>query len=500
MFQISNIVVLVSKLIVKSRMLFYKLISSSETFSLFVITSGTAKFKRGFSGYYTNVLLSRIGKINSEIYYKKVCKLVGIFENQAIKDSYSWKYYSNIGILWHSTGDISKSLKSWYKYLESKEFYILEKGLDKFNIRIINPYPLASTIGNVGHLDGFLKLVELGVISKQKLIMPLPENSAIKFCNEHFVHNYLSNYIEIIKVKELPTVIRKKIEPLTQFLCGPLRLQGRIYPYNHTALSNASKLWELENRKPLFELNTEDLLFGREILARLGLPKDAWYVCLHIRDDSFKGSESFRDSKLHSYKIAIESIASRGGWIIRMGIKATPVEPDYNFPNFIDYANSEFRNSRMDVFLASQCIFFLGTSSGLYTLALTFGRPILLTNYAPMSSAHLKSTDYILPRLVKKRGHKTASPLNVILTAPYSLICWPGMEQYLGVEMIENSPEDIAAAVEEMFRSLEGKLSNHELESYDHIRKITERYETLPGGYGDSMICRIPAFFTKKYS
>jgi len=74
------------------------------------------------------------------------------------------------------------------------------------------------------------------------------------------------------------------------------------------------------------------------------------------------------------------------------------------------------------------------------------------------------------------------------------------MDQYLGVEMIENSPEDIAAAVEEMFRSLEGKLSSHDMESYDYIRKISERYETLPGGYGDSMVCRIPAFFIKKYS
>jgi putative glycosyltransferase (TIGR04372 family) len=481
-------------------MIFYKLISSSETFSFFMITFGTAKSKREFSGYYTNVLLSRIGKIIPEIYYKKVCKLVGIFENQAIKDDYPWKYFGNIGNLWNSTGDISKSLKSWCNYLESKEYFIREKGLDKFNIRIINPYPLASTIGNVGHLDGFLKLVELGVIPKQRFIIPLPESSAIKFCNEHFVFNYLCNYLEMIHVKELPRMIRKNLEPLNQFLCGPLRLNDRIYPYNHTALSNASKLWELENREPLFKLSDEDLLFGREILVRLGLPKDAWYVCLHIRDDSFKGAESFRDSKLQSYEMAIKSIASRGGWIIRMGIKATPVASNCGFPNFIDYANSEFRNSRMDVFLASQCAFFLGTSSGLYTLALTFGRPILLTNYSPMSSAHLKSTDYILPRLVKRMDNKTASSLNVILTTPYNLICWPGMDKYLGVEMIENSPEDIAAAVEEMFRSLEGKLYPDEMESYDHIRKITERYETLPGGHGDSIPCRIPAFFTQKYS
>ena len=97
------------------------------------------------------------------------------------------------------------------------------------------------------------------------------------------------------------------------------------------------------------------------------------------------------DANINNYFDAIEAITSIGGWVIRMGDNSMSKLP--KMTRVIDYANSSIKNNRTDIILCSKCKFFIGTSSGLYTVAKAFGRPILQTNYPCLSSMYLTKKD-----------------------------------------------------------------------------------------------------------
>ena len=69
--------------------------------------------------------------------------------------------------------------------------------------------------------------------------------------------------------------------------------------------------------------------------------------------------------------------------------------------NVIDYAHSELRNDRMDVFCMSQCRFLLGTTSG--PSAATFGVPLVMTNVVPRSFRSFSRHDLLRPKLYRSR-------------------------------------------------------------------------------------------------
>jgi hypothetical protein len=95
--------------------------------------------------------------------------------------------------------------------------------------------------------------------------------------------------------------------------------------------------WEREKREPLLTLSAEHRERGQRLLRELGVPEGAWFVGLHVREGSDR-MRDVRNSDIATYRPAIEEIAKRGGWVLRVGDpKMRPLPP---WPNTIDYARS----------------------------------------------------------------------------------------------------------------------------------------------------------------
>ena len=125
-------------------------------------------------------------------------------------------------------------------------------------------------------------------------------------------------------------------------------------------------------------LNKQQML---ELVYQLGIPPNAWFVCLHVRESGFrndKGRREYRNSNINSYIPAINHITSNGGWVVRMGDDSMSKLP--NLKNVIDYPHTSFKSELMDLVLIKLCYFFIGCQSGIFDVAKLFNKPVLLVN------------------------------------------------------------------------------------------------------------------------
>lgn len=122
------------------------------------------------------------------------------------------------------------------------------------------------------------------------------------------------------------------------------------------------------------------------LLTTLGITRK--YVCLHIREygEFFSGkyNEAFETDpravhSIENYLPAIRFLVDKGYQVVRVGYKSANRLPQLD--GFIDYSNSEFQNPKNDIYLCSDCAFFIGCKSGVEVLPFLFGRPILGLNY-----------------------------------------------------------------------------------------------------------------------
>lgn len=153
--------------------------------------------------------------------------------------------------------------------------------------------------------------------------------------------------------------------------------------------------WQRQERKPLLRLTPAHAALGREGLRRLGVPDEAWFVCLHVREGGYlkeasNSQESARNADIMTYLPAIEEIVRRGGWVIRIGDPS--VTPLPKMDNVVDYALTSVRSGEMDVFLVARAKFLLGTSSGMFAVAMAFRRQAPARTSSRRASASTRAT------------------------------------------------------------------------------------------------------------
>jgi putative glycosyltransferase (TIGR04372 family) len=149
---------------------------------------------------------------------------------------------------------------------------------------------------------------------------------------------------------------------------------------------------------PVLTLDPTHRKRGREILSLLGVPREAWFVALHVREPRFiyKAEERGpRDGDITDYLDAVHMITERGGWVIRLGNPNMARLPE--LPKVVDYAFSEHRSAEMDIFLLGECRFFLGSNSGPVDVSPLFGRPNAMVGLLPVGQGSQHRGDIYLP-------------------------------------------------------------------------------------------------------
>jgi len=220
--------------------------------------------------------------------------------------------------------------------------------------------------------------------------------------------------------------------------------------------------------RPIVSITPEHQKRGLEQLKQLGMPEGAWWVCLHIREGSFRTRSvymnSFRDVDPMSYMDAVQAVVERGGWVVRTGDPSMTPLPEMG--QLIDYVHSDARADWMDVFLIGSCRFMLGSDSGPMAVAPMFGRPVAATNMAPMGHGAHGLNDLHIPKLYRsERENRLLRFDEVLLTDARD---WGRTDQFEsdGVRWVDNTPEEIRALAVEMMDRLDGSLDYSPDEEY----------------------------------
>lgn len=412
--------------------------------------------------------------------------------------------YLQAGISLYHDGRYPAAERRWMEGLRRRDQLAREAGLLDQPHRVLDT-SWYMALGHLQMMDSYLKSVELGMRARRTLWLMRTAHHRVP--NEAYLE-YWRPWVmldaEVRSGSNLPTVAQATGVPLEQL---PLitehyfadRVEGGHEHWHMSFIAEVQRRWEARGGGPLLKLKPEDVLHGRQVLSELGVPEDAWFVCLHVREPGFWGKwdrshPSIRNARIEDYRQAIEQVVARGGWVIRMGDRTmTPLVP---MAGVVDYAHSALKSERMDVFLCGAARLFVGVNSGISLLPPTFGVPCLLTNFVPISIPFPYGKDRMLPKLFRRKGSDGLLSFDQMFERG---VAHAQFARYVDddLEVMDNDPADIAEGVCEMLDEIDGRIDASELASVDTLRR---RYDAMLRTHGNFLGSPVGGRFLQRYA
>lgn len=211
--------------------------------------------------------------------------------------------------------------------------------------------------------------------------------------------------------------------------------------------------WHKQLETPLqVSLRKQKEVIAEDLRIQMGLPVDAWFVCLHVRESGFHGIKDTyfeRNANILNYLGAIEEITSRGGWVVRMGDASMTKLPV--MAQVIDYPFTDQKSALMDMYLISQCRVYIGMTSGIYDVARLFQRPMIMTNMSNwLFGFPIKSGDLGVMKHIYSKSRNRFLTIPEWLAEPWAAV---SLSHKLGEDYVfyENTPDELRAVVKEFF-------------------------------------------------
>jgi putative glycosyltransferase (TIGR04372 family) len=348
-------------------------------------------------------------------------------------------------------------------------------------------------VARIGHLaaepDSFLKARALGWVAPGRYFMLAPPN---RVANAAML-KYWRPHIPMVE------------HPLA---CGFIRAMSRwgLMKYDMSRyvlrLNASQEIYRISSawagRAPLLAVSDSDLSWSEQRLEELGIPRNAWFACIHVREAGFSPADeavhAHRNGDVRAMRTAVDEIARRGGWCVRMGDPSmAPIDP---MPRLIDYALSPLRSDRLDVLLCARARFFLGNTSGLAFVSSIFGVPCALVNMIPLSVLALLPGDLAIHKLHRLGAESRLLRFDEILDSAIGDFRYAKLYSDAGITLVENSADEIVDLVREMLDRLEG---NYVATQED--RELQHRFMRLlrPGHYSYGAASGIGASYLRKY-
>ncbi len=221
----------------------------------------------------------------------------------------------------------------------------------------------------------------------------------------------------------------------------------------------------LAQTSPHLSFTQEEEQQGKKALQQIGVPEGIPFICFHARDSDYlfhispnsdTSYHNYRDSTIRNYVPAAEELARRGYFGIRMGaIVQDPLIT--NNPRIIDYASSPNRTDFLDIYLGARCTFFISSGTGIDAIPMIFRRPTMFVNFVPLEYGRFwEPTHVFIPKKHWLRDERRFLTFREILDSGAGRFLRAGQFEELGIELIENTPEEITAVAIEMDERLKG--------------------------------------------
>jgi putative glycosyltransferase (TIGR04372 family) len=257
---------------------------------------------------------------------------------------------------------------------------------------------------------------------------------------------------------------------------------GRLFPWwerahviarvNHSPQRDAERQRRRDSTmESVYSRSTSNLVFsveeeeyGRRMLVAMHLEPDASFFCFHCRDSRYLSEtqprnnwsyHDYRDADIVNYIVAAERVAERGHIALRMGAVVEKPIRSKN-PSVLDYA-SNHRCDFMDIYLGAKCRFYLTCDTGISIVPEVFKRPVVYANFVPIARPSIWVRDaLIIPKKLFLVNENRPMTFSEIVNAGLGMAGHSSQFNELGVEIRENTPEEIAAVALEMEDRISG--------------------------------------------
>lgn len=270
-------------------------------------------------------------------------------------------------------------------------------------------------------------------------------------------------------------------------------------------------LWQLE---PATTLTDDELKFGEDLRQKLGIPKDAQYVCLGVKEAAYYASitpekgygqdlrnqaNDSRNVNIENYLLAATHLANLGIYVVRVGSVVNSPLPKDRHAMIIDYSTTN-RTELGDIVLAANCKFCLTGAGGVWVFLAIRNKPVAYCDQYELGYKRdmLTQGAHTLWSLRTLRNIQTSK------LVPFSEMALGGQKwaddellAELGLEPIANTPAEILDAAIEMNDWIDGKL---ELSEHDEELQ-TRFYNCYPPEtrHEKNPLVRISPSFLRKY-
>jgi putative glycosyltransferase (TIGR04372 family) len=408
-------------------------------------------------------------------------------DDPALRDSFEFHRHRQIfraydaGDLSFHRGLMSRAFRQWRHSLETQAR--AEQELFSDSRKAAGATELLSgfwtvAIGHIALLDSVVKLSRLGLLEKDKLRLYVQP----KYVANQAYLGLLSPYVEFV---DFPSDRReeRRLALVDQKLNIIRTKRGPLFLYDACAL--AEREWAARGNAPLLTLPDSYWEFARSRLISIGWDPDKWFVTLHVRGPRHRSDrlDSTRNTTLDHYVGFVEMIHALGGQVVLLGERGVSV-PEQCRAKLVDYANSQIRDGRIDVFLCGGCRFFLGTSSGISHVPGTFGVHAVFSNVSPVFSRPWREGDIWIPKRLWSDRHLRYLSLREMMSAPSCLLDTQESQAQHGLRAIDNDDEEITCAVNDMLDQLAGRPLAGELRYVEErSRKVLTQFDHSDGEY-----------------
>jgi putative glycosyltransferase (TIGR04372 family) len=361
---------------------------------------------------------------------------------------------------------------------------------------LLLPDNFAKIIGLMGNLDHIVKRKILENDKRQYYLLAPKEN----IINYEYL-KYWEQYITIVSNEDEVNELKK----YGQLLYVPwdsivVDLEKDTAFTATTGNSFTEEKWIEQGRDPLLKLDSAHIDLLERSKQLWGLGNHNWFVCLHVRSGGFHkeddgATQAFRNTSIQNYYALINAVTERGGWVFRMGDPSMEPLDMSAFTNpsmVIDYAHSKQRCSGLDIALVAKCHLFLSTSSGLHSVAKSFGVPALAINAPVYRGFPYFHNTMFLPPFYYSYKKKRVLTMHEILSSDilYSNHQCHFDRQKLCLKYVPS--EDMVAALDEALAMAAGNTIK--LEGAASIfNELNKKYQAAMNGFiGDR--------FAKKYA
>jgi tetratricopeptide (TPR) repeat protein len=201
--------------------------------------------------------------------------------------------YNQIQWAFYVCGQIQEAWGVAQGIIDAQNSFANKHQLNKLGIRFLKEF--STHIGHIALIDSYVKM---GILGQRYAATPII--LAAKPANLCYL-DYWRPFLPVIITN--PREV-ESLSPISDYLedrVGSVMNLSGAQPYSYYPVERAIQAqWEAEGRGHLLTLTESDRLRGENCLRSLGVPADAWFVGMHVREGDRKENRA-RDSDISTW-------------------------------------------------------------------------------------------------------------------------------------------------------------------------------------------------------